>query len=88
MSIRIIVFLRWVRFGLHNGGRAQRLGRLGCRALQLEHARGPSAAAREARGPSAAARQARGPSAAARQARVPSAAARQARGPSATARAC
>ena len=36
----------WVRLGLHNGGRALRLGSLGGRALRLEQARGPSATAR------------------------------------------
>ena len=50
ISIRIIVFLRWVRLGLHNGGRALQLGRLGGRALRLEQARGPSAAARAGQG--------------------------------------
>ena len=29
ISIKIIAFLRWVRLGLHNGGRALQLGRLG-----------------------------------------------------------
>ena len=31
-----ILFLRWVRLGLHNGGRTLRLGRLGGRALRLD----------------------------------------------------
>ena len=48
--------IRWVRLGLHNGGRALRLGRLGGGTLWLEQARGPSAVARVGRGPSAAAR--------------------------------
>ena len=56
ISIRVIVFLRLVRLGLHNGGQAgqgaERCGqsRLGGRALQLEQDRGPSAAARVGQG--------------------------------------
>ena len=43
-------FFSFRSLGLHNGGRALRLGRLGGRALRLEQARGPSAAARAGQG--------------------------------------
>ena len=46
ISISVIVFHLRVRLGLHNGGRALRLGRLGGQVLRLEQARGPSTAAR------------------------------------------
>ena len=46
ISSRIVVFLHWVRLGLHNGGQALWLGRLWGRALPLEQARGPSTVAR------------------------------------------